>query len=128
MAKYEYNIELEAFRRTDKRGRPLYFNITEARRIQNMLEMGCSVPQIYNKIDFERDVSVTNLRTFIRNLNEGNLSLEGDYPAPVGVVKEIGTETKIQALEDRVKALEDEVFETKTEESKGYIPFWRKWR
>ena len=128
MVKYEYDADIEAFKRVDKRGRPLFLNITEARRVENMLKMGCSVPRIYSKIDFSTDISITTLRTFIRNLSEGNISLEGDYPAPVGIVKEIDLETKYEKLAERVEHLEDRLAEMSALSSEDKKPFWRIWR
>ena len=108
--KYEYRTDLEMFKRVDNRGPGLKFNIVEARRIKSMLDMGMKAPTIYMKIDFVNDVTITNLRTFIDNLN---IDLDGDYPSPVYQVKEI-------ALDDRVSKLEQEFeeFKSKIEDPK----------
>ena len=100
MAKYEYRVDLEMFKRTDNRGPGLKFNIVEARRIKSMLDMGMKAPTIYKKIDFVNDVSITNLRTFIDNLKKGNIDLDGDYPSPVYQVKEISLGERVTRLEE----------------------------
>lgn len=105
MVKYEYRPELEVFKRVDNRGYPLKFNIVEGRRIQQMLDMGLKIPTIYNKIDFVNDVSITNLRTFVDNLNKGNIDLDGDYPVPVHQIAEIGLDERVSQLEKEFEEL-----------------------
>ena len=100
--RYEYDVETETFRRIDGRGRALEFNITEAKRIESLRNLGFSVQKIYDKIDFANDVSITNLRTFIRNLESGELSTEGDYPAPAPVIKDLDLEARVQRLEEKM--------------------------
>lgn len=136
MVKYDYDVTIEGFRRVDRRGRPLYINITEARRIVHMLEMGCSLAKIYSKIDFARDISTTTLRTFAKNYNQGNISVEGDYPTPREIVEEISLSTKVEKLEKRVSDLEDTISEINprcfisafASEKKEKKPFWRFWK
>ena len=83
MVNYEYNVELEQFKRVDNRGPSLPFNIVEARRIESMMNLGMKAPTIFKKIDFVNEVSMTNLRTFMNNLKDGNIiGLDNDYPAP----------------------------------------------
>lgn len=98
--KYEYRADLEMFKRVDNRGPGLKFNIVEARRIKSMLDMGMKAPTIYQKIDFVNNVSITNLRTFIDNLNKGNIDLDGDYPSPVYQVEEINLNERVSRLEE----------------------------
>lgn len=105
MVKYEYRPDIEMFKRVDNRGPGLKFNIVEARRIKSMLDMGLKIPTIYKRIDFVYDVSITNLRTFVDNLQKGNIDLEGDYPSPVYQVKEISLEEKVAKLEEDVAEL-----------------------
>lgn len=107
--KYEYRVEEEDFKRVDNRGSPIRINISEARQIESLLNLGYSVAKIYEKVDFENDVSMTNLRTFIRNLKEGNIDLDGDYPAPVRMVQEMGDDVRIAELEEKLKELQVKV-------------------
>ena len=100
--RYEYDVQSESFRRIDGRGRPLPFNITEAKRIKSLRDLGFSVQRIYDKIDFANDVSITNLRTFIRNLENGELSTEGEFPAPTPVIKDLDLEVRVQRLEEKM--------------------------
>lgn len=99
MVKYVYNEELEVFKRVDNRGVPLKFNISEARQIESMLRLGMKSPTIYKKIDFVNDVSQTSLRTFISNLENGNIDLSGDYPIPVRSFEELDWEARISKIE-----------------------------
>ena len=103
MVKYEYDIERECFRRVDNRGRPLMINITEGKKVESMLNLGYPVAQIYRKIDWVNDINETNLRTFVRNLNNGNIDVSGDYPAPQIVFEGL----TIDGLEDRIAKLEE---------------------
>ena len=104
--RYDYDVESETFIRVDGRGRPLMFNITEAKRIESLRNLGFSVQKIYDKMDFVNDVTVTNLRTFIKNMEHGELSTEGDYPAPTPVFKDLDLEARVSSLEDRFADLE----------------------
>ena len=78
------------------------FNITEAKRIESLRNLGFSVQKIYDKLDFANDVSITNLRTFIRNLENGELSTDGEFPAPTPVIKDLDLEVRVQRLEQKV--------------------------
>lgn len=104
--RYDYDVETESFIRIDGRGRPLKFNITEAKRIESLRNLGFSVQKIYDKMDFVNDVTVTNLRTFIKNMENGELSTEGDYPAPTPVFKDLDLEARVSSLEERFTDLE----------------------
>lgn len=107
MVKYEYNPDLEVFRRTDNRGVSLKVNIIEARRIKSMMDLGIKAPTIMKKIDFVNKISMTSLRTIMSNIESGNLELDGDYPAPTESLLDLTNEEKITALEKRVNTLED---------------------
>lgn len=112
--RYDYDVETETFRRIDGRGRALEFNIVEARRIESLRNLGFSVQKIYDKIDFANDVTVTNVRTFVKNLENGELSTEGEFPAPTPVFKDLD-------LEARVRTLEQEVEQLKNKEEKRWL-------
>lgn len=98
--KYEYDVDDEIFKRVDRKGVPLEFNIIEGKRIESMRNLGCSVQKIYDKINFVNDVSITNLRTFIKNLENGNLSVDGDYPAPKVQFRDMNIEARVTKLEN----------------------------
>lgn len=107
MVKYEYNPELEVFRRVDNRGPSLKVNIVEARRIKSMMDLGIKAPTILMKIDFVNPISMTNLRTIMNNIEKGNLELDGDYPMPTGQLNDINTEIRLTSLEERMSKLEN---------------------
>lgn len=114
MVKYEYRSDLEAFKRIDNREPSLKFNIVEARRIESMLEMGTKLPTIYKNIDFVNDVSMTNLRTFVKNLEEGNINLEGDYPSPTVQLEDINYEIRISKLEEDIETIKKSLLDIKS--------------
>ena len=99
MVKYEYNPSLEGFQREDRRGRVLPINIVEGRRIESLLNLGYSVTRIYDEIDFVDKVTLTTVRTFVKNYREGNISLEGDFPIPEHDFEEITMEVRLEKLE-----------------------------
>ena len=108
MVEYRYNVDLEMFRRVDNRGPSLPFNITEARRIESMMNLGMKAPSILKKIDFVNEVSMTNLRTFMNNLEDGNiLGLDEDYPVPNGQFVDLDSQARLTSLEERVTRLEN---------------------
>lgn len=113
--RYDYDVETETFIRIDGRGRPLKFNITEAKRIESLRNLGFSVQKIYDKMDFVNDVTVTNLRTFIKNMENGELSTEGDYPAPTPVFKDLDLEARVSTLEEKLSNIENIISEIKSD-------------
>ena len=121
MVKYEYNVDVEGFRRVDNRGKTLPINIIEARRIIALKNLGYSVQKIYNEMELNKKISITTLRTFINNYKEGNISIEGDYPAPKKVMDEMALEERVAALERKLKECE----EKRKESDKG---FWQRLR
>lgn len=107
MVKYEYDVDEEGFRRVDRRGRILPINITEGRRIASLVDLGWGVEAIHGKMVYIQPVSKTTTRSFIKNYKEGNIDLDGDFPAPIKVMEHMDTEAKLNELEGRVKSLED---------------------
>lgn len=105
MVKYKYHVEQEVFRRVDNRGPPLKINIVEARRVASMMELGIKAPTIHKKIDWVNPISITTLRTVMKNIEDGNLELDGDYPAPVGQMQDITVEARLNRLEMEVDEL-----------------------
>ena len=120
--RYDYDVESETFRRIDGRGRALEFNIVEARRIESLRNLGFSVQRIYDKIDFANDVTVTNLRTFIKNLENGELNTEGEYPAPTPVFKDLDLEARVTELEQEVRDLKQKEGKTWIQKLKTKLP------
>lgn len=106
---YVYDVENECFKREDGRGRPFQINIVEAKKIETLVDLGYSVQKIYDKIDFNGDVSITNLRTFINNYKRGNMDLDKDYPAPQVILDDITMDTRVTELEAKVQMLENNI-------------------
>ena len=106
--KYEYNSSLECFEREDKLGKKFYINSNEAQRIVTMRELGYSIGRICAKIQFNSDkVYESTVANFLKNVDEGNIIVNGDYPAPKGVIKELTVSDRLVSLEDRVTELEE---------------------
>lgn len=117
MVKYEYRPDLEVFRRVDNRGPSLKINIVEARRIDSMMKLGIKAPTIMKKIDFVNNISMTNLRTIMNNIDKGNLKLEGDYPAPTEDIKDMDIEMRITQLERDFQEFKEKHMNCKCSES-----------
>ena len=112
--RYNYDVDKECFVRADGLGKKFYINITEAQRIATLHDLGNTVSEINNKIDFKsRKVSESTIKNFINNVNEGNIVITGDYPVPVSDFKEFTVDEKVLALEDRVKNIENILSELK---------------
>ena len=105
MVKYVYHPDIEMFRRVDNRGPSLKVNIMEARRIKSMMDLGMKAPTILTKIDFVNPVSMTNLRTIMNNIEDGNLELEGDYPVPTEQLRDMDLEIRVTRLEEDFEKL-----------------------
>ena len=113
--KYNYDVENECFIREDGLGKKFHINITEARRIVTLHDLGNTVSEIRNKIQFQSNkVSEITIRNFLKQIGNGNIDLTGDYPAPSNVVFELTLEERISNLEERVKGLEDKKEAVKT--------------
>ena len=109
--KYNYDAELEAFVRVDGNGKKFYINSVEAQRIVTLRELGYSYSAIARKIDFaSKKVGESSIKNFLKNVDEGNIEVYGDYPAPTGVIESIDDNDRISRLEDRVTELENVVF------------------
>ena len=119
--KYEYDINLEAFRREDHRGKPLYVNITEAERIVNLLNLGYPVATITGKVSLSNPKgTVTTLNSFIRNYKQGNIVMPEDAPAPTLYYETIDNDDRLDELEKRVSELEKRLNE------KSWVKKWLK--
>lgn len=115
--KYKYDVNQECFIREDGLGKKFHINISEARRIMTLYNLGNNVPQIRNKIDFSSNkVYESSVNNFINQVNNGNIDLDGDYPAPSHYVTELTYEERISNLEKRMSNLEEK-FEVKPKKS-----------
>lgn len=114
--KYIYNVELEAFRREDRKGKPLYVNIIEANRIISLLNLGHSVAEINGKVSLSNPKgTVTTINSFIRNYNEGNIEIPENAPTPVHNLESLSDSSRIDRLEKRVTDLENIISEIKSD-------------
>lgn len=119
--KYNYDSENECFVREDGLGKKFFINSYEAQRIMTMVDLGYSIPRICNKINFASDkVYESTVSNFINNVKEGNIIVNGDYPAPNGVLESLTVEDRISRLEERISSLEDLMNDKK--ESR-----WKQW-
>ena len=126
--KYIYNVELEAFKREDNRGKPLYVNITEANRIISLINLGYTVADVTNKVSLSNPKgTVTTINSFIKNYRNGNIILPDDAPAPVNVFESLTESDRISALEDRVTELENKFSEITFTEETEVESWWEKW-
>ena len=99
--RYEYNSSLECFEREDKLGKKFYINSNEAQRIVTMRDLGYSIGRICAKIQFNSDkVYESTVANFLKNVDEGNLIVSEDYPAPKNQFVELTLEERISRLED----------------------------
>ena len=121
--KYEYNSSLECFEREDKLGKKFYINSNEAQRIVTMRELGYSIGRICAKIQFNSDkVYESTVANFLKNVDEGNIIVNGDYPAPKGVIKDLTVSDRLISLEERVSELEDKIrYESFTDKVKSWL-------
>lgn len=127
MVKYEYNVEQEVFRRVDNRGVPLRVNIVEARRIKSMMDLGLKATTIIQKIDFVNNISITNLKTIMNNIENGNINLDGDYPIPTRNLEDINYDIRISNLEERVGKLEIKLNDLGSSKDKAIVERWKQW-
>lgn len=127
MVKYFYDVEEEGFRREDRRGRILPINITEARRIQSLLDLGWGVEAIHKKMVYTQSVSRTTTNSFIKNLKAGNIDLDGDYPAPTRQMENMDLEARITKLETEWEEFKQKHMSCSCEtEDKSWKNLWGK--
>ena len=116
MVKYYYDVQLEAFKREDNRGKPLYVNVTEANRIVNLINLGHSVPSIMSKVKLSNPLGTnTTVKSFIKNYHEGNITIPTDAPAPVRVFESLTDSDRLDAIENRMTDLENKFAEIKSD-------------
>ena len=106
--KYNYNSELDCFVREDGLGKKIWITSTEAHRIMTMYDLGNSIGEIRNKINFAKPKRVTEstIKNFINNVADGNIVLDDNLPAPDIVYTELSLDEKVNNLEERLNTLE----------------------
>ena len=106
--RYNYDVKNECFVREDGLGKKIWINITEAQRIVTLHELGNSIGQINSKINFQSGkVSESTVKNFLNNVENGNIEVYGDYPAPVGVIQDLTIEERLNNLERDVEELKN---------------------
>lgn len=127
MASYNYNPNKEAFVRDDKRGKPIYVNVTEAQRIVSLLDLGYSMADIENKIQLNNPKGTsTTVKSFVKNYKEGNIVLPENAPAPTQLFESMTDNDRIDRLEERVNMLEEKL-NSNTENDEGIIDKVKSW-
>ncbi len=125
--KYNYSIEQECFIREDNLGKKYPINITEARRIMTLVDLGNSVSEIRNKIRFKSNkVAESTIKNFIIQVRNGNISLDGDYPAPADVVFELTLDERISRLEEDIAEIKEQLNAPCTCKNEDESR-WKKW-
>lgn len=121
--KYDYNSELECFEREDKLGKKFYINSNEAQRIVTMRNLGYSIGRICAKLRFNSGkVSESTVVNFLKNVDDGNIIVDGDYPAPKKIMEDLTVSDRIIDLEERVSDLEDKIRnESLTDKVKSWL-------
>lgn len=110
--KYEYDADLECFVRVDGLGKKFWINSSEAQKICTLQNLGYSIPKITHKINFSSDkVTESTIINFCKNVSEGNIIVDGDYPAPRESILELTMDTRIDNLEERVGELENRLLQ-----------------
>ena len=106
--KYEYNSEIECFVREDGHGKKFHINSSEAQRIVTMRDLGYSAGKICAKIQFNSGkVYESTINNFLKNVDEGNIIVDKNYPAPKSVVEDLTVSDRITRLEERLSELEE---------------------
>ena len=98
--RYDYDADIEAFVRSDKKGNKLWFNMYEAQRIMTLYQLGYTPNKIATKMEFKSNkVAMSSVKTFIDNVNNGNIVIDNDAPAPVEYVNDMSLEARVSKLE-----------------------------
>lgn len=129
---YKYWEEKECFVREDGLGKKFWINVTEAQRIMTLYDLGNSVSEIRNKIQFNGEVYESTIRNFIRNVQEGKIEIPTDVTY-VPVPEDLTVEHRLANLEEEVTKikiiLEHQVCDCnkEEEESKNLLGRIRAW-
>lgn len=124
--KYEYNVKLEAFKRIDNRGKPLFVNVIEANRIVHLLNLGYSISEITTKVTLSNPKgTATTLNSFIRNYKQGNIEIPTDVPSPRRQFESMTDNDRLNSLEERVIKLE-KLMENRKETTFNKVKSWLK--
>lgn len=108
--KYSYNSSLECFERRDAkgvpRGRKLWVNIDEARRIVTLYDLGNSIGVIKSKMQFNNPkASAYTVNTVVSLYENNEIELSGDFPAPSQVFDDLSVDARISQLEHEIEEL-----------------------
>lgn len=110
MAEYYYDVDDEVFKRVDKRGTHLYVNVAEAQRIISLINLGYNNVQIKNKVIISNPkCGSTTVTSFIKNYKLGNIKMPEDAPAPTKLFDSITDNDRLDALEERISNLENQM-------------------
>lgn len=118
--KYKYNSDLECFERFNSEGNPigrkLWVNIVEARKIVTLHNLGNSIGLIQSKMKFASNkASGRTVETIINLYKNGEIELDGDFPAPSKDFEELSVDGRIDDLERRIEVLENQMSEIKSD-------------
>ena len=116
--KYNYDAGDECFIREDGAGKKFHINSAEAQRIITMRDLGYSPNRICSKIHFASGrVYESTVKNFLKNVDEGNLIVSEDYPAPRDQVIELSLEERMSRLEDEWAEFKSRIENPKPKES-----------
>lgn len=123
--RYDYNVEKECFIREDGLGRRININIAEAQRILTLKDLGYSVSQIRNKMTFASNkVYESTIQNFLNNVEQGNIVISSDYPAPKLALEDMTVDMRLSNIEERLQELEEQF---KVKNSEKLTERWKKW-
>ena len=130
--KYKYNSSLECFERYDENGKPrgkkLWVNIMEARKIITLYDLGNSVGLIQSKMTFSsKKASGHTVGTIIKLYEEGDIELDGNYPIPSTDFDNLNNDIKIENLEARVEVLEKKLVELENKDNESFTGKVKSW-
>lgn len=114
MARYEYDVKNEYFRRKIENGwrggKPFYVNITEANKIINLINLGYNTTEINDKVSLVNPkATATTIRNFVNKYKKGDILIPKDAPAPSIVYNSLTDSDRLTALEKRVTELENKL-------------------
>ncbi|WP_458456490.1 hypothetical protein [Methanobrevibacter sp.] len=106
--KYDYDADNECFVREDGLGKKFWINSSEALRIVTMRNLGYSLGMINRKIPFSSGkVSESTITNFLKNVEDGNIIVDGDYPAPKSQIEEMSMDMRISRLEEELEKFKE---------------------
>ena len=116
--KYNYNASEECFIREDGLGKKFHINSSEAQRILTMRDLGYTIPKICNKISFNSGkVYESTVKNFLKNVDNGDLVVSEDYPAPKQQVMELSFEDRLNRLESEFEEFKKKINDSTPDKS-----------